>query len=191
MAKYTVTVTVAHNSADTITAYSLNGVPGVITGQNISVTMPYGTNVSALIATFTTSGVSVQALANDQVSGLTPNDFTNPIIYTVTAYDGSMTTYTVTVTVAHNTADAITAYSLDGIPGVITGQNKLVTMPYETNINALIATFTTTGINVKVDTITQTSGVTANDFTNPVDYIVTASDGSAATYKVVVVVSNH
>ena len=35
-----------------------------------------------------------------QVSGVTPNNFTNPVIYTVTAGDASTKNYTVTVTVA-------------------------------------------------------------------------------------------
>jgi Ice-binding-like len=195
-ATYTVTVTVAANSAKAITAYSLAGVTGTIdkTAKTIAVTMPFGTNKTALIATFTTTGlgkptVTVSSVVNPQTSGTTPNDFTNPVAYLVTAADGSMATYTVTVTVALFTDKAITAYSLAGVAGVITepAHTIAVTVPFGTNKTALVATFTTTGSGVpKVGTMAQASGTTANDFTSPVAYIVTAADASTATYTVTV-----
>ncbi|MEQ1526801.1 MAG: ice-binding family protein, partial [Gallionella sp.] len=101
-ATYTVTVTVALNSAKALTAYSLAGVTGTIneTAKTIAVTMPSGTNVTALAATFTTSGATVKVSTVAQTSGTTANNFTNPVVYTVTAADSSTATYTVTVTVA-------------------------------------------------------------------------------------------
>ena len=186
---YTVTVTVAQNSAKALTAFSLNGTAGVITGQNIAVTMPYGTNVTALTATFTTTGQSVKVNNVAQVSGVTPNNFTNPVAYTVIAEDGSTQNYTVTVTVAANSAKAITAFSLNGTAGVISGQNIAVTVPYGTDVTTLIATFTTTGQSVKVNNVAQVSGVTPNNFTNQVVYTVTAEDGSTQNYTVTVTVA--
>jgi hypothetical protein len=47
--------------------------------------MPTGTDVTALVATFTKTGVIVRVGLNVQVSGTTANDFTNPVTYTVTA----------------------------------------------------------------------------------------------------------
>ena len=67
--------------------------------KTISVTVPYGTNVTALVATFTTTGASVKVGSTIQISGVISNDFTNDVAYTVTADDGSISTYTVTVTV--------------------------------------------------------------------------------------------
>src|ERR1035437_3066089 len=71
--------------AKAITSYSLNGVAGTIneTAKTIAVTMPFGTNVTALVATFTSTGtgpVTVGGLA--QSSGVTPNDFTPLVLYT-------------------------------------------------------------------------------------------------------------
>ena len=66
--------------------------------KTISIILPYNTNVSALIATFTTTGLSVKVGSTMQVTGTTQNDFTNPVFYTVTAEDNSTVTYTVTVT---------------------------------------------------------------------------------------------
>jgi hypothetical protein len=62
--------------------------------------MTNGTNVSALVATFTTTGASVKVGTKIQVSGTTPNNFTAPVAYVVTAADATTSTYTVTVTLA-------------------------------------------------------------------------------------------
>jgi len=66
--------------------------------KTISVLVPYATNVTGLVATFTTTGTSVDVGNTSQFSGTTANDFTNPVTYTVYAADGSHATYTVTVT---------------------------------------------------------------------------------------------
>ena len=62
--------------------------------------MPYGTNLTSLIATFTTSGEKVTVAEVTQVSTQTSNDFSNPVVYKVHAEDGSTKDYTVTVSVA-------------------------------------------------------------------------------------------
>jgi len=89
-----------------ITAFSFQGlsppVIGVVTeaAHTIVLTVPFGTNVSALVATFATTGASVAAGATPQTSGLTSNNFTSPVTYRVTAANGTTQPYTVTVTVA-------------------------------------------------------------------------------------------
>jgi hypothetical protein len=65
------------------------------------VTVPNGTTLTALIATFTTNGDSVKVGSITQVSGATSNDFTSPVSYVVTDTGGS-TTYTVTVNAGVN-----------------------------------------------------------------------------------------
>lgn len=177
-----------------ITVYSLNGVTGVITGQNISVTMPYGTDLTALVATFTTTGTSVTVNGVMQTSKTTPNDFTSPVVYTVTAADGTTYTYAVTVTIASSSAKAITAFSLPSLNGpvnaLISGQSISVTMPYGTDLKALVATFTTTGTSVTVSGLIQISETTPNNFTAPIIYTVTAADGTTDTYTVTVTVAS-
>jgi len=191
-ATYTVIVTVAASSAKAITAYSLAGVTGTInkTAKTIAVTVPNGTSVTALAATFTSTGTVVKVGTTTQISGTTKNNFTTSKDYIVTAADGTMATYTVTVTVASTSANAITAYSLDGVTGTINGTAIAVTMPFGTDVTALVATFTSTGKGpVTVAAASQTSSSTANDFTSPVAYIVTAADTSTATYTVTVSVA--
>lgn len=197
IATYAVTVRVAAISEHSLTSYSLAGASGVIneTAKTISVTVPYGTNLTALAATFSTTGMSVKVGATVQASGVTVNNFTTPVAYVVTAADATTSTYTVTVAVANNTAKAITAYSFvgyTGASGVIneTAKTISVTVPNGTNVTALVATFTTTGSNVKVGTTLQTSGTTANNFTSPVPYIVTDANGSSVTYTVSVAIAS-
>ena len=192
-ATYTVTVTRASIAAKAITAYSINGIAGTIneTAKTIAVYLPSGTSKTALIATFTTTGTSVKVGTAVQTSAVTANNFTTPVAYIVTAGDASTATYTVTVNVASNSDKAITAYSILGVAGTIneTAKTISVTVPFGTLKTNLVATFATTGANVKVGTTVQTSAVTANDFTIPVAYIVTAVDGTTVPYDVSVIVA--
>jgi hypothetical protein len=89
------------------------------------------------------------------------------------------------------TTKAITAFSLAGAAGVVNEAAKTISVvvPSGTNVTALVATFTTNGTSVKVGTVVQTSAVTANNFTNPVTYTVTAGDCTTVNYTVTVTVS--
>lgn len=73
-------------------------VTGTIDGTDITVAVPYSTDVTALVASFTTNSDSVTVGGSEQVSGTTPNDFTTPVTYRVIADDSSYQDYTVTVT---------------------------------------------------------------------------------------------
>jgi len=98
-------------------AYSFVGLSapavGVIneTNHTIAVTVPVGTNVTALVATFTISGlyVTVPPSATAEVSGSTSNDFTNSVTYKVRAGDYSTQDYVVTVTMGAGAASTIAA----------------------------------------------------------------------------------
>ncbi|HET9624336.1 MAG TPA: hypothetical protein VFP84_23350 [Kofleriaceae bacterium] len=206
---FTVTVTVAASTAKAITAFAFASannpglaadVAAVINGANITATVPFGTDVTALVATFSTTGASVAVGATPQVSAITANNFTNPVTYTVTAADGSTQAFTVTVTIAPSAAKALTAFAFTSVtnPGLPADVVATIdqaahtigaTVPFGTDVTALVATFTTTGASVAVGGATQTSGTTANDFTNPVTYTVTAGDGSTQAYVVTVTVA--
>lgn len=84
------------------------------------------------------------------------------------------------LTFGFSAADNADVLSAD-YTGVIsqTDQTVKVTMPAFADKSSLVANFTVgEGNKVLVNGITQESGVTANDFTAPVDYIVSNSDGS-------------
>lgn len=175
------------SSSKDITSYSINGVQGKIdeTNKTITLTLGAGTDLTHLVATFTAIG-DVKVGTTEEISGQTPNDFTQPIKYTVTAADGSSETFTINVSDA-TTAD-IKSFSINGSIGTINEADKTIglTLPYDTDLTTLTAMFTATG-RVSVGTTEQDSGVTSNDFTNPVKYTVSSADGSnQVTFTVIV-----
>ena len=87
-------------------AFSVAGAFGTINeaAKTVAVTVPYGTAVTNLAASFEVSdGATVKVGSTAQVSGTTTNNFSSPVSYVVTSSDSSATaTYVVTVTVAPN-----------------------------------------------------------------------------------------
>ncbi|MDR0708385.1 MAG: DUF5018 domain-containing protein [Treponema sp.] len=79
------------SGANAITSFTVGSAEGVINGQAITVTVPYGTDITALspVVLFTGSAVDPASEA--------AQDFTNPVTYRVTAADGSVRDYVVTV----------------------------------------------------------------------------------------------
>ncbi|WHX48163.1 S-layer homology domain-containing protein [Paenibacillus woosongensis] len=187
--QYVVTVTVAANPAKAITGFAFNGLTPAVTGtvdesaKTVALTVPYGTNVTALVPTITHTGASVSPNSDDA------QDFTNPVTYTVTAADSSTQQYVVTVTVAANPAKAITGFAFNGLTPAVTGtvdesaKTVALTVPYGTNVTALVPTITHTGASVSPNSDD------AQDFTNPVTYTVTAADSSTQQYSVTVTVA--
>lgn len=86
--------------------FELAGEAGVINeaAKTVAVEVPYGTDVTALTPTlhYLSNG---DALV-DPVTPTGAQDFTSPVVYTITDKDGSATAYTVTVTIAEPSADA-------------------------------------------------------------------------------------
>jgi len=213
---YIVTVsleTVAVSSEKEITAFSFqaNDNSGVlsddVTGsidastKNITATVPDGAATTALVASFTLSANATATVNNQpQTSGTTPNDFSDAVSYVITAEDGSTQSYTVTVTTAAAaSANNIETFSFQAddndalsndVTGSISGTNIAVTVPASTDVRELKATFTlSNGATAQVGGQPQTSGTTENDFTNPVQYVITAQDGTTTkTYTVTVTV---
>jgi hypothetical protein len=77
---------------------------GLISGTSISVNVPYGTDLTSLVATYTTTGASVAVGGVTQTSGSTSNNFSSTKSYVVTAANGATKTYTVTVNTYQATA---------------------------------------------------------------------------------------
>lgn len=95
----------------TITAFSVPNQVGASTinqtDKTIKLVVPFGTDVTDLVASFTTTGALVKVSGATQTSGQTANDFTNSLIYTVSAVNETTQNYTVSVTVLTNTQTAI------------------------------------------------------------------------------------
>ncbi|WP_411677960.1 GLUG motif-containing protein, partial [Caproicibacter sp.] len=166
--------------------------------KTISVTVPYGTDLTKLVADFSASnGSDVTVGEAAQESGTTENDFSSPVSYKVTGLDKSTETYTVKVTCADKSEKSLTHFELsdgdDTYQGKIDQKDHTITVivSEDSNVSSLIAAFDTLAPNVKVGDKEQTSGTTANDFTNTVTYTVTAADDSTQDYKVTVTVEGE
>ena len=89
-------------------------------------------------------------------------------------------------TASQPTGGGITGFVIDGIPGTIdAGGNIVVTMPYKTDVTALRPVIT--GVNIAE--MTPASGE-AVDFTKPVIYTVTLTDGTVKIYTATVYVQS-
>lgn len=167
------------------------------TAHTVDVLMPYGTDVTGLVATFTLSTDATAEVGEvDQDSGVTENDFTTPVTYTITAEDGtSSLDWEVTVTLAPNHEAELSVMTMPAQIGEtvydVAEKTISITLPALTDPTALIATFTVSAeASVFVGEVPQESGVTANDFTSPVVYTVLADDGvTSEDYTVTVLIS--
>ena len=169
------------SSAKDITAFgfALPGAVGVFTGTSIAVTVPYGTDVTSLSPVVTHTGTGISPALDSAIN------FSAAVTFIVAAADSTTKTYTVTVTVAPNTAKQINAFSFATPPstGIITGTAIAVSVPSGT-----IVTNLTPSIIFDGQTCIPGPGV-PRDYTNPVTYTVTAADASTQVYTVTVTVA--
>jgi hypothetical protein len=84
----------------------LAGAPSAtINNTNVDITVPKGTNLNALIPTFTSSAFSTVYIGSvEQTSGASAANFGANRVYTVEAQDGSKKNYTVKVNVDVSTS---------------------------------------------------------------------------------------
>ncbi len=84
---------------------------------------------------------------------------------------------------AFNLKDVAVSFTIDETQLKIQNADSL---PFQTNVSNLIANFAAVpNATVKVGSVVQVSGVTPNDFSQPVSYVVTAQDGKTTrTYTV-------
>ncbi|MEI6079474.1 MAG: hypothetical protein WCQ53_02390 [bacterium] len=81
----------ANSSTAEIVSFSILGMNAVMSGSDIIVPVPPGTSVSALTPKIVYKGASM-----NPGSGISQN-FSYPVVYAVTAADGSVANYTVMV----------------------------------------------------------------------------------------------
>jgi hypothetical protein len=81
------------------TYFSILGIEGDINDQDITLELEFGTDVTALVADFEFKGKQVKIGETNQVSGVTENDFSEPVEYEIIAENNSSIFYTVLVIV--------------------------------------------------------------------------------------------
>ena len=163
---------------------------GVLDNGIYNISVPKGTDVKGLVATFVSSAKSKVFIGDSlQVSGVTPNNFTDTVRYKVVAEDGSEAIYLIVVNVLKSEGNLITKFGFvdPAVTGVISGSNITVKVPKATDFSSLVATFEASiDAIVKVGGKVQVSGTTSNDFTKPVTYTVISEAGVSKEYNVLV-----
>ena len=177
-----------------------NDYKGVIDNNNntINVEVDKGVDLKKLKAYFISSKYS-DVMVGDvlQKSGITINDFSKPLIYSVYAEDGTKRDYTVTVRHKYSNEKEITKFSIErslnsglnkDYEGVIDNTNGTIKIDgYEKkDLKDIIATFSYSGKSVKVNNVLQESSKTKNDFSSPLTYRVYAENGTYKDYNVII-----
>jgi len=160
---------------------------GVVTrtGNAINVSVKAGTDLTNLNVAF-----AIPTTATVSPNPATTHNFSSPVTFTVTAQDGSTTAYVVTVTPrSANGEKKILTYSIANATSVTideTAKKVEVWVPWGTNLNGLVATFTlSSGAEMTHSEdvqVLQVSGTTPNDFTTPVAYTVWAENCTSVEY---------
>lgn len=155
--------------------------PGLITGDEIVVTLPAEVDVTHLKASFVVDNprTIVQVGTEVQESGISEKDFTNPIAYRVKAEDKSTRSYSVRVE-KKIALQSFGFYATDN-PGleddyiaVIRGTIIDISVPETIDLSKLVARFqTTAGATLKIGGTPQESKVTPNNFGSAVIYTFT------------------
>ena len=168
-------------SENAILEFRVDSVVGQIdeTEKMVVLDFPGGTDVTNLVPT-----ISVSPYATIEPASGVARNFSQPVYYTVTAMDGTEAKYCVTARIHdHDNEKSILSFSIvePACDGVIDQVSMTVTLsfPGGTDVTNLVP-----NIVVSEDAqISPASGV-AQDFTNPVEYTVTALNGTTAVYTV-------
>ena len=165
---------------------------GSVNGNIVVVSMPSGIEISALRATFTNSAkATVRVGSVTQQEKLTVNNFTNPVVYTVTAEDGSVQNYTVSIVCSDKAFLSFGFLKTDNsslaedCTGIIAGTSISLLVSSSADLLQLKAVFTASPkTTVKIGDAVQQSKVSIASFVVPVVYSVVAEDGAKQDYVV-------
>ncbi|RVU00419.1 DUF4960 domain-containing protein [Mucilaginibacter limnophilus] len=163
------------NADVTLKSYSINNIQGEIDEKTgaITVSMPFGTDVTAL-----TGVMQLPGGANVSPASGTELNFTGPVKYSVT--NGNLyKDYTVTVKII----PPLSSFSINGVNGSINQENKSITviLPDGTDLTSLSPEISL----VNGATVSPNNGA-AQDFSQPVEYTVTMG-GLSVAYHVTVI----
>lgn len=164
-------------------SFNVDTVVGLIdeTAGTVTLTFPKGVDVSHLTPT-----IKVSSYATIEPESGVAQDFTNPVVYTITAFDGSSVEYVVSAVFEDpENEKSILAFFVEdpASEGVINEENKTILMAFPAGTD--VTHLTPTIVVSEGATVDPASGV-AQDFSSPVVYTVTALNGTTAEYTVMV-----
>ena len=161
-----------------ITLWKFSKKEATIKGKDISITLPDGTDITNLEAM-----VRISAGASIEPDPKKALDYTRPLSFVVTAEDGtSMKTYKVKVNIEQDKRAEIISWKFGDKRATIKGKDISITLPFGTDLTNLKAELEISpGASIKQDP------TKAQDYTKPLDFVVTAKDGTTKkTYTVTV-----
>lgn len=175
--------------------YYIQGAEAPVIDENaktITIDAKESSDITAMKAVFDlTTGATATVNGVEQESGVTINDFTNPVVYLLTAPDGVSTVeWTVTVNAYKQKGNDITLFAVDGqSDDSYIGINEVfVEMPFGTDMTALVPTFELSeNAKAYIGDDLQTTAVSAVDFTKgAVEYKVVSESGEEQIWTVTV-----
>lgn len=180
-ATYDVSVTAEKSAENDILSYKIGDAVGTISGNNVSITIPYATDLTTAEPEIT---VSEFAEVTQKPAEL--QDGENH--YTVTAENGAEQDYIVTITrTPVATGRQIKSFRYGGYEATINEGTAEITMMLPKGISPVFAP--TIEIS-EFATVTPASGE-VQDFSSPVKYKVTAQNKASKTYTVKVTISSE
>lgn len=167
----------------------VNDVEASIQGSVITLPLDKYDDLKSLIAVFEYNGKSITINGVEQESGVTSNDYSQPLVFTVEAEDGSKQQYTVEIALkdtgvlsAFRFLKKNNAFLTADVSSFI-GEESIIPLVTFSQ-SELIPTFTTNAVKVLVDEVEQKSGMTKNDFSSPVVYQFIMRNGETFQYTV-------
>ena len=160
-------------------------------GSSYSATVSSSLVLTGLVASFDFIGSSVSVNGVTQQSGVTQNNFTNPVTYRVSNSQGTSRDYKIVLT--NDVAPTITSFAFTSEKNSELNQNVNLELDGSTfkgrvvqniNISELIPNFSYTGSSISVNGSPQESGVTPNNFDNLVTYKVVNDFGDEKEYQI-------
>lgn len=167
----------------------VNDVEASIQGSVITLPLDKYDDLKSLIAVFEYNGKSITINGVKQESGVTSNDYSQPLVFTVEAEDGSKQQYTVEIALkdtgvlsAFRFLKKNNAFLTADVSSSIVEESIIPLVTFSQS--ELIPTFTTNAVKVLVDEVEQKSGMTKNDFSSPVVYQFIMRNGETFQYTV-------
>jgi len=160
-------------------------------GSSYSATVSSSLVLTDLVASFDFTGSSVSVNGVTQQSGVTQNNFTNPVTYRVSNSQGTSRDYKIVL--ANDVAPTITSFAFasgknselnQDINLELDGNTFKGRVTQNINISELVPSFSYTGSSISVDGSPQESGVTPNNFNNLVTYKVVNDFGDEKDYQI-------
>ena len=180
-ATYDVSVTAEKSAENDILSYKIGDAVGTISGNSVSITIPYATDLTTTEPDIT---VSEFAEVTQKPAGLQVGENH----YTVTAENGAEKDYIVTITrTPVATGRQITSFRYGGYAATINEGTAEITMTLPKGISPVFAPTIETS---EFATVSPASGE-EQDFSSPVKYKVTAQNKTSKTYTVKVTMSDE